>query len=82
MEKERTHYLNAMQRLRDAGEEVGAQALQAELERVDAEIADADYRAARHPGRVRVRDLQRRLVRRRQRGNRDDSSTRPDGPCP
>jgi hypothetical protein len=29
-----------MQRLRDAGEEVGAQALQAELERVDAEIAD------------------------------------------
>ncbi|WP_127479281.1 DUF4041 domain-containing protein [Nocardioides pantholopis] len=46
LEKERTHYLNSIQRLRDAGDEEGALALQAELDRIDAEIAEADYRAA------------------------------------
>lgn len=46
MEKERTHYLNAIQRLREAGDEQAATALQAELDRVDAGIAQADYRAA------------------------------------
>lgn len=46
LEKERAHYLNSIQRLRDAGDEEGALALQAELDRIDAEIAEADYRAA------------------------------------
>lgn len=46
LEKERTHYLNSIQRLRDAGDEDGALELQAELDRIDAEIAEADYRAA------------------------------------
>lgn len=46
LEKERTHYLNSIQRLRDAGDEEAARALQSELDRIDAEIAEADYRAA------------------------------------
>lgn len=46
LEKERTHYLNSIQRLRDSGDSAGAEALQGELDRVDAEIAQADYRAA------------------------------------
>lgn len=46
LEKERSHYLNSIQRLRDAGDEAAADALRTELERIDAEIAAADYRAA------------------------------------
>ncbi|MFQ6169968.1 DUF4041 domain-containing protein [Oryzobacter sp. R7] len=46
LEKERTHYLNSIQRLRDSGDTTGAEALQGELDRIDAEIAAADYRAA------------------------------------
>ncbi|TQM65052.1 uncharacterized protein DUF2510 [Humibacillus xanthopallidus] len=46
LEKERTHYLNSIQRLRDSGDAQAADALQAELDRIDAEIAEADYRAA------------------------------------
>lgn len=46
LEKERTHYLNSVQRLRDAGDDEGAASLQAELDRIDEEIAQADYRAA------------------------------------
>lgn len=46
LEKERAHYLNSIQRLREAGDEEAATALQAELDRIDAEIAQADYRAA------------------------------------
>ncbi|MCW2758121.1 MAG: hypothetical protein JWO46_1867 [Nocardioidaceae bacterium] len=46
LEKERGHYLNSIQRLRDAGDEDGAAALQTELDRVDSEIAQADYRVA------------------------------------
>lgn len=46
LEKERAHYLNSIQRLRDAGDVDAAQALQSELDRIDAEIAEADYRAA------------------------------------
>lgn len=46
LEKERAHYLNSIQRLRDSGDIEGAEALQGELDRIDAEIADADYRAA------------------------------------
>lgn len=46
LEKERAHYLNSIQRLRDAGDEDAAHALQSELDRIDAEIAEADYRAA------------------------------------
>jgi hypothetical protein len=44
LEKERGHYLNSIQRLRESGDDAGAIALQAELERIDAEIAEADYR--------------------------------------
>ncbi|WP_446496955.1 DUF4041 domain-containing protein [Humibacillus xanthopallidus] len=46
LEKERAHYLNSIQRLRDSGDAQAADALQAELDRIDAEIAEADYRAA------------------------------------
>lgn len=46
LEKERSHYLNSIQRLRDAGDDEAARALQVELDRVDTEIAQADYRAA------------------------------------
>lgn len=46
LEKERTHYLNAIQRLRDSGDSTAAEALQSELDRIDGEIAAADYRAA------------------------------------
>ena len=46
LEKERTHYLNSIQRLREAGDHAAADALQADLDRVDAEIAEADYRVA------------------------------------
>lgn len=46
LEKERTHYLNSIARMRESGNEAGAEALQAELDRIDAEIAQVDYRAA------------------------------------
>jgi hypothetical protein len=46
LEKERAHYLNSIQRMRDSGDVAGAEALQGELNRIDAEIAEADYRAA------------------------------------
>ena len=46
LEKERAHYLNSIQRLRDSGDTEAAAALQGELDRLDAEIAQADYRAA------------------------------------
>ncbi len=46
LEKERAHYTNSIEKLRAAGEVEAADALQAELDRVDAEIAEADYRAA------------------------------------
>ncbi len=46
LEKERAHYLNSIQRMRDSGDAAGAGALQGELNRIDAEIAAADYRAA------------------------------------
>jgi len=46
LNKERTHYLNSIQRLREAGDEEGAASLQEELNRIDDEIAQADYRAA------------------------------------
>ena len=46
LEKERAHYLNSIQRLLDSGDTAGAEALQGELDRIDAEIAQADYRAA------------------------------------
>ncbi|MGL5928760.1 MAG: GIY-YIG nuclease family protein, partial [Dermatophilaceae bacterium] len=41
-----THYLNSIQRLRETGDTSAADALAAQLERIDAEIAQADYRAA------------------------------------
>jgi hypothetical protein len=44
LEKERGHYLNSIQRLCESGDEAGAIAQQAELDRIDAEIAEADYR--------------------------------------
>lgn len=46
LEKERSHYLNSIQRLRDSGDTTAADALQSELDRIDGEIAAADYRAA------------------------------------
>lgn len=46
LEKERNHYLNSIQRLRNSGDTSSADSLQAELDRIDAEIAAADYRAA------------------------------------
>jgi len=46
LEKERSHYLYSIQRLRDSGDLAAADALQAELDRVDEEIASVDYRAA------------------------------------
>ncbi len=46
LDKERNHYLNSIQRMRESGDAEGAAALQGELDRIDAEIADADYRAA------------------------------------
>ncbi|MGB7449186.1 MAG: DUF4041 domain-containing protein [Ornithinimicrobium sp.] len=46
LDKERNHYLNSIQRMRDSGDADGAAALQGELDRIDAEIAEADYRAA------------------------------------
>ena len=46
LEKERSHYLKSIQRMREAGDSEGAAALQGELDRIDAEIAQADYRAA------------------------------------
>lgn len=46
LDKERTHYLNAISRLRESGDAAGAEELQAELDRIDREIAEADYRAA------------------------------------
>lgn len=46
LEKERSHYLNSIRRLREAGDDVGADELQAQLSTIDEEIAQADYRAA------------------------------------
>lgn len=46
LEKERSHYLNSIRRLRDAGDDAGADELQARLATIDDEIAQADYRAA------------------------------------
>lgn len=46
LEKELTHYSNSIQRLRDAGDESGARALEEELHRIEAEIEQVDYRAA------------------------------------
>ena len=46
LEKERSHYLNSIERLRAAGDDTAADELQAELDRIDDEIAEADYRAA------------------------------------
>lgn len=46
LEKERTHYLNSIRRLRAAGDDAGADELEAQLGRIDEEIAQADYRAA------------------------------------
>ncbi|MGP5127701.1 DUF4041 domain-containing protein [Brachybacterium tyrofermentans] len=46
LEKERTHYLNSISRLRAAGDHTQADELQAKLGQIDEEIAQADYRAA------------------------------------
>ncbi|PRY49217.1 Meiotically Up-regulated Gene 113 (MUG113) protein [Knoellia remsis] len=46
LDKERSHYLNSIARLRERGDTQAADALQAELDRVDQEIAAVDYRAA------------------------------------
>lgn len=46
LEKERTHYLNSISRLRAAGDNAQADELQAKLGQIDEEIAQADYRAA------------------------------------
>lgn len=46
LEKERTHYLNSIRRLREAGDDVQADQLEAKLKEIDEEIAQADYRAA------------------------------------
>lgn len=46
LEKERTHYLNSIQKLLNRGDQEGAEKLRAQLDRIDKEIADADYRAA------------------------------------
>ncbi|AKU14763.1 DUF4041 domain-containing protein [Luteipulveratus mongoliensis] len=44
--KERAHYVNSIQRLRDSGDEAAAVELEAKLAAIDEEIAQADYRAA------------------------------------
>nr|WP_114854513.1 DUF4041 domain-containing protein [Brachybacterium sp. YJGR34] len=46
LEKERTHYLNSIRRLRAAGDDARADELQQQLATIDEEIAQADYRAA------------------------------------
>lgn len=46
LEKERAHYVNSIHRLRAAGDNAAADALQADLDRVDDEIVQADYRVA------------------------------------
>ncbi|WP_020691794.1 DUF4041 domain-containing protein [Aeromicrobium massiliense] len=46
LEKERAHYTNSIERLRAAGDEDGALKLESELVRIDAAIAEADYRVA------------------------------------
>lgn len=46
LEKERTHYLTSISRLRAAGDHTQADKLQAKLGQIDEEIAQADYRAA------------------------------------
>lgn len=46
LEKERTHYLNSIRRLREAGDDAQADELEAKLGEIDEEIAQADYRAA------------------------------------
>lgn len=46
LEKERTHYLNALETLRAAGKDDEAAELETKLSDVDRAIADTDYRAA------------------------------------
>lgn len=46
LEKERTHYLNTIRRLRATGDDAQADELQAKLGQIDEDIAQADYRAA------------------------------------
>ncbi|MFC7465532.1 DUF4041 domain-containing protein [Brachybacterium sp. GCM10030252] len=46
LEKERTHYLNSIRRLRAAGDDAQADELQTKLKQIDEEISQADYRAA------------------------------------
>lgn len=46
LDKERAHYMNAIQRLLESGDESGAAALRKDLDRIDEEIQMADYRAA------------------------------------
>ena len=46
LEKERSHYLNALQALRAAGKDEEASELETKLADVDRAIADTDYRAA------------------------------------
>ncbi|QNN82846.1 DUF4041 domain-containing protein [Brachybacterium sp. Z12] len=46
LEKERSHYLNSISRLRAAGDVAQADELLAKLSLIDEEIAQADYRAA------------------------------------
>lgn len=46
LEKERSHYLNSIAKMQASGNAAGAQALQEELDRIDDEIAQVDYRAA------------------------------------
>lgn len=46
LEKERTHYLNSIRRLREAGDDARADELEGQLAQIDEEIAQADYRAA------------------------------------
>lgn len=46
LEKERTHYLNSIERLRNAGDADAAHELEQKLATIDNEIAQADYRAA------------------------------------
>jgi hypothetical protein len=46
LEKERQHYLNALEALSAKGDEVGAERLRSQLNDVDRAIQDVDYRAA------------------------------------
>jgi hypothetical protein len=46
LEKERAHYQNALRKLLEKGDDIGAQRVQAELADVERAIEDVDYRAA------------------------------------